>query len=167
LAPNETRCGGCGALVPDISGPVHAYMSSAPGCWARYTSVLAARDSFADRTRAQWAVDSYAAQHVGNDDPRNRQSVAVHLMSLCASLEHGVPGLRLRRLLGQWAVRPGTFPLLEPRPQCFEVTVAEVARSALVGRHEVMRAWANATWQAWSGHHDDVRRWLNGTWQCP
>jgi hypothetical protein len=38
-------------------------------------------------TVAQQVVDSYMVQHPGNPDRRNRQSVAVHLMSLCASLE--------------------------------------------------------------------------------
>jgi pimeloyl-ACP methyl ester carboxylesterase len=26
-------CPGCGALVPDIDGPVHTYVPSSPGCW--------------------------------------------------------------------------------------------------------------------------------------
>src|SRR5215813_7857026 len=30
------RCFGCGVAVPDIEGPTHRYMLSAPGCWARY-----------------------------------------------------------------------------------------------------------------------------------
>lgn len=28
----DIPCPGCGALVPDIDGPVHAYVPSAPGC---------------------------------------------------------------------------------------------------------------------------------------
>jgi hypothetical protein len=48
----------------------------------------------------QQIVDSYMVQHAANPERRNRQSVAVHLMGLCASLEHGVPGGELRNLLG-------------------------------------------------------------------
>ncbi|HXL88693.1 MAG TPA: DUF5946 family protein [Streptosporangiaceae bacterium] len=51
---------------------VHAYMHAAP-------------------TLIQHLVDSYAVQHAANPDQRNRQSAAVHLMSLCASLEQGIP----------------------------------------------------------------------------
>jgi hypothetical protein len=89
----DVRCFGCSALVPDRHGPVHKYMLSAPGCWAMYGSVLAwCADSgltAADPTTAQRMVDAYAVQHATNRDRRNRQSVAVHLMSLCAALEHG------------------------------------------------------------------------------
>ena len=42
-------------------------------------------------TLIQHLVDSYAVQHAANPDQRNRQSAAVHLMSLCASLEQGIP----------------------------------------------------------------------------
>jgi len=62
-------------------------------------------------TTAQRAVDCYAAQHATGPGRRNRQSVAVHLMSLCASIEHGVGGAQLR-------VRIGTGPIVTIRCWC-------------------------------------------------
>ncbi|MFC1547249.1 hypothetical protein ACFL5M_01855 [Candidatus Neomarinimicrobiota bacterium] len=31
----------CGAMVPDIEGPLYEYMTSSPGCWAVFGEVLA------------------------------------------------------------------------------------------------------------------------------
>lgn len=112
----NVRCFGCGAAVADSPGPVHAYMLSVPGCWDLCSSLgdwKATLLASEGATTVQHAVDCYAAQHPTNLDRRNRQSVAVHLMSLCASLEQGVPGERLRYLMGAWTHRE--YPaLLDP-----------------------------------------------------
>jgi Family of unknown function (DUF5946) len=159
----EVRCFGCGGLVPDISGPVHGYMLAAPGCWSLYTGLedwKAGLSGPQGIDAAQWAIDSYAVQHAANPDSRNRQSVAVHLMSLCAALEYDVAGVRLRRLLGSWTHRPGGYPLLVPRPAGYAITVREVADADWAARADVVRLWAEMTWSAWSAHHDQVRAWL-------
>jgi hypothetical protein len=159
----EVRCFGCGGLVPDTGGPVHGYMLAAPGCWSLYTGLEDWKTMLSGPRgidAAQWTVDSYAVQHATNPDPRNRQSVAVHLMSLCAALEHGVPGVRLRVLLGSWTHRPGGYPLLEPRPLGYTITVRDVADAGAAARAGVVRLWAEMTWSAWSVHHDQVRAWL-------
>jgi hypothetical protein len=159
----DLRCFGCGALAPDIEGPVHGYMLAAPGCWSLYTGLedwKIGLNGGSGIDTAQRMIDSYAAQHATNPDPRNRQSVAVHLMSLCAALEHDVPGIRLRQLLGSWAHRPGGYPLLEPRPAVYPITVRDVADAGAPARAGVVRLWAEATWSAWSDHHEQVRAWL-------
>jgi hypothetical protein len=157
----EVHCFGCGAAVPDVAGPVHAYMLSAPGCWALYGSLLAWRASLAGApgvATSQYLIDCYAVQHATNPDRRNRQSVAVHLMSLCAALEHGVPGIRLHHLIGEWTHRE--YPLLTPRPASFAVTLAGVAATPSEARPEAVRTWAGSTWGDWSAHHERVRGWL-------
>ena len=35
-APGILACPGCGALVPDIDGPTHAYLGASAGCWAAW-----------------------------------------------------------------------------------------------------------------------------------
>jgi hypothetical protein len=159
----EVRCSGCGALAPDICGPGHGYMLAAPGCWSLYTGLEDWKTRLSGRPgadAAQWVVDAYAAQHAANPDPRNCQSVAIHLMSLCASLEHDVPAALLRRQLGAWVRRPGGYPVLEPRPAAYAITVRDVADADAASRAGVVRLWAELTWSAWSGHHDLVRAWL-------
>jgi hypothetical protein len=159
----EVTCFGCGALVPAVRGPVHGYMLAAPGCWLLYTGLEDWKISLSGAQGidvAQWMIDSYAVQHPTNPDRRNRQSVAVHLMSLCAALEQDVPGTRLRLLLGAWSGRPGGYPLLKPRPAGYAVTVRDVADADPAARADLVRRWAEVTWSAWSDHHEQVRAWL-------
>jgi hypothetical protein len=158
----EVCCFACGALVPDTTGPVHAYMLAAPGCWALYAGledwkIAQARqpDGLAVSVHV---VDCYAAQHAANPGRRNRQSVAVHLMSLCAAVEHGYPGAWRRGAMGRWTHRD--YPLLDPRPSAFQVTVRDVADAPDASRAGVVHAMAQATWAAWSAHHGQIRAWL-------
>jgi hypothetical protein len=159
---SEVRCSGCGAVVPDVISPVHAYMHASPGCWALYcgledwkASLAAGHDA---PTLIQHLVDSYAVQHAANPDRRNRQSVAVHLMSLCASLEQGIPGTRLRRMIGTWTHRE--YPLLVPRPDAYQLTVRDLADAAGQDRPGLVSDMARAAWAAWAAHHDQTRAWL-------
>lgn len=158
---DQVQCFGCGAMVPDQDGPVHKYMLSVPGCWALYGAVLAwvqERPPGRWVTARQHVVDCYAAQHATNPERRNRQSVAGHLMSLCASIEHGVTGDRLRTMIGGWTHRD--YPLLDPRPSGYPVTVREVAWASETSRPDIVGDWAITTWEAWSAHHDTIRAWL-------
>lgn len=159
---SEVPCFGCGALVPEQTGPVHKYMLAAPGCWALYCSLQPWKGTLTggggQLSTAQRAVDSYAAQHATNPDRRNRQSVAVHLMSLCASIEQGVSGAQLRYRIGDWAHRD--YPLLEPRPAAYLVTVRDVVQAGECSRPAVIDDWAISTWAAWSSHHAMLRDWL-------
>jgi hypothetical protein len=158
----EISCSGCGAVVPDASGPVHANMHAAPGCWALYCGLEDWKASLAaDQdapTLIQHLVDSYAVQHAANPDRRNRQSVAVHLISLCASLEHGIPGTRLRHTISTWTDRE--YPLLVPRPDAYLLTVRDVADAPSQDRPRLVAGMATAAWAAWSAHHDQIRVWL-------
>jgi Family of unknown function (DUF5946) len=109
-------------------------------------------------TLIQHLVDSYAVQHAANPDRRNRQSVAVHLMSLCASLEQGVPGTRLRHTIGTWTGRE--YPLLVPRPDSYQLTVRDLADTPGQDRPGLVSHMARSAWAAWSAHHDQIRAWL-------
>ena len=162
MAMSEVRCFGCGALVSATHGPVHAYMLAAPGCWALYGSTLEeqhANDAGRQPEVSQWLVDAYAAQHATNTDRRNRQSVALHLVSLCAAFEHSMPAEGRRQLIGQLAHRE--YPELQPSVTSFAVTVRDVADAANSDRARVVRRWARASWDAWAAHHETVRSWLS------
>ena len=159
---SEVRCFGCGAIVSARDGPVHAYMLAAPGCWALYGSILErqyASDAGRQPGVSQGLVDSYAAQHATNTDRRNRQSVALHLVSLCAAFEHAMPADQRRRLIGQLAHRE--YPVLQPSVTSFVVTVRHVGDAADSNRPDVVQRWARTTWDAWASHHPAVRVWLS------
>jgi hypothetical protein len=168
VAMSEVQCFGCGAAVPATDGPVHAYMHAAPGCWALYGTVLEwqyARRADPQPEVSQGLVDAYAAQHATNTDRRNRQSVALHLVSLCAAFENALPADRRRRLIGQLAHRE--YPVLRPPVTSFAITIRDVFDAVDRDRPEVVRRWARATWDAWATHHGAVRSWLSQGLRSP
>lgn len=155
---NEVICHECGALTPDATGPVHAYLDAGPGCWQMYCELQDWKNSLIGDhgiTTAQCLVDAYAAQHATNPDRRNRQSVTVHLMSLCASLEFDVPGKRLRSMIGDWTHHD--YPILLPRPDHYPVTVRDVKDATGDRRREAVEEMAQSTWSAWFLHRSAIR----------
>ena len=57
------RCVGCDAEVQVTGGPIHRYMTSAPGCWARYGELLGVLSIEPTHQAArQMCVDAYAAR---------------------------------------------------------------------------------------------------------
>ncbi len=105
-----------------------------------------------------YLADAYAAQHPANPDRRNRQSVAVHLMSLCAGQERGISGDRTRQMISRWTHRD--YPQLCPWPKAFPVTIRDVTDADENTRLVLVAEWAASTWRAWSAHHDTIRAWL-------
>ncbi|MCP2166478.1 DUF5946 family protein [Goodfellowiella coeruleoviolacea] len=161
-------CTGCGAQVPDVDGPTHAYLSASPGCWQRYGEVATSLLAGAGDTAARWChVDCYAAQHPGGaeHDRRQRQSVAVHLTALCLLVHHGVPANRVAALRGRLSqtVLPrlglADWPYLTPPTTPGTVTVAEVHAAHQDDRVAVGERWLGAVWSAWSAHHRTVQEW--------
>ena len=129
-------CRECGAQVPDIAGPTHDYVPSAPGCWAAFGQVQAdALTRFGSPRRHGTVVDCYMAQHPGDGyERRSRQSPVVHLVALSLLIEHGIEGkgtfVRLARLLER---RPNFQPLA-PRADRGRLTILNTAKSAPMPR---------------------------------
>jgi hypothetical protein len=135
-------------------------MDASPGCWQLYCELQDWKHSLIgddEITTAQHLVDAYAAQHATNPDRRNRQSVTVHLMSLCAFLEFDMSGKQRRTMIGNWTHHD--YPLLQPRPDYYPITVRDVkdAIGDERGRQDVVEGMATSTWSAWSIHHREIR----------
>jgi hypothetical protein len=145
--------------VADVARPTHDYMTSAPGCWEAYGTLLArSRDWEIDRGTVQLRTDAYASQHATNPDPRNRQSVAVHLMSLCATFELGVPPGRTTALLGEWTHRLGGYPDLISGQRHGPVTVIDVLAAEGGEAHAfAVERWARSVWDGWGERHAEIR----------
>jgi len=82
-------CPCCGALCSDIDGPTHPYMVASAGCWAAF-GVLQADEAarFGYPLVHGLIVDAYAASHGGDgNERRDRQSVCIHLIALCAVID--------------------------------------------------------------------------------
>src|SRR5688572_14539815 len=162
--PGTVVCWGCGALVPDVDGPTHRYIGASPGCWELHGELLVREIEPHYGRLSQMTVDTYAVQHPGVDVPQARQSVAVHLMSLCLQLERGARQEEATRMLQQ--VLPSkdrpVFPWLEPPASRGEVTVLDVlaARESAETHLAAVRRWAESVWLAWSAYHGEVKGWL-------
>ncbi len=140
-------------------------MTSSPECWAAFGALLAVQYSEPARmAHHQLLVDAYAVQHPGaggpDPDPRAVQSVALHLMTLCLFLEHGVDpalGTQLHKAMVQ---RPSLHPLPAPTsPGTLTVTSVPLDADVAAAR-DAAYAWARSTWDAWRDNHEVVEGWL-------
>ena len=169
----DVQCIGCRGAVPDVVGPSHEYMRASPGCWQIYNELIANTLTEPRTPLERWHhVDCFAVQHPGGaqQDRRQRQSVAVHLISLCLPLVRA-------------AASGGGGRAREDQPACSRAgRVAGLALPAATlrpgggdrtRRHaaaadkwaERMNDWARAAWTAWAGHHDAVRSWAAAAWE--
>lgn len=153
-------CVGCSALVEKLVGPVHRYMTAAPGCWARYGEFLGsvAGNPLLQAAR-QYGVDAYAVQHPGSPNPQAIQSVAVHLMSLYAYLVGGHLVSAAPQLLQRVSGAKGVYHWLAPPSFEGARTVMDLPSPASPSFTEATRTWAESVWQAWSAHHAQVAAW--------
>lgn len=156
------RCIGCGARVPRIDGPIHPYMTSAPGCWAIFGELNARYFASTGASYRQLCADSYAVQHPGSPTVRQAvQSVGVHLISLYAQLEVGLPTDRMAVLLKPALKERGErYHWLTPPSFEHSLTVGFMAstdKDPLIAARE----WAQSAWSAWSAHHAQVRTWYD------
>lgn len=163
IAP-RVPCPQCGALVPDVDGPVHAYVPSAPGCWAAFGALRA--DEMLHFPRSELnnlAVDAYMAQHPGDGaDRRDRQSVFVHLVSLCAVIERGASPAQSPRVLRSVLARRAGFPVLRRVRGRGDLTVLDVVNSSSVEAHDAsVGRWAGSVWDSWREHQATIRAVLD------
>lgn len=160
-APGQP-CPGCGIVLPSVDGPTHRYMLSSPECWAVYGEVLAREYS----NLAYWrshrvTVDCYAAQHPGEPSPQSINSVCLHLMRLCATVEQELEADAAVGLMKRIAANKRDLVWLDPPPDLGAASILDVAGAATAAEHEqAVMAWARSLWTAWSPHHAQVRSWL-------
>lgn len=137
----------------------HTYVGSAPGCWLLFSEVLAREyGDFRFTPAHQLTVDAYAVQHAGVPERRSAESVAIHLVGLCLSLERGRGHAELPRLRQRLAPPKRVFPWLAPPPSVGGITVVDVHRAETPEAHRaIIDRWARSAWEAWSPHHAQVR----------
>lgn len=156
-------CVGCGAAVPDIDGPTHAYIGASPGCWRIYGAVLEREyAAWRQAPRHRLTVDVYAVQHPGQPSRRSIQSVAVHLISLHLVLERGLEPQQATRRLAAAAERAQEYVWLDPPSFVGASTIVDVAATHSLQAHDrTVQRWAEDVWQVWAPHHDTVRAWAD------
>lgn len=154
-------CPGCGARhAPLPHDEPHRSIVATPACWAAFGELLAREFQDVAYGRVhRHTVDVYRVQHPGEDDRRQRQSVALHLIGLCQWLEHGLESDRLNAVAQRLAEADRPWPWLDP-PSEFDMTVQDVLVARDSAEHvDLVRRWAATTWDAWADHHEVIRRW--------
>lgn len=153
------HCVGRGAAVPRVDGPIHRYMTSAPGCWAMFGKLNAyiQSDPRVDPVR-QLYVDAYAVQHPGSPNPQAIQSVAVHLISQYAQLEVRLPARAAHAVMNSVLKLKGQYRWLEPPSSAGARTGGNVL-ARLDTLPIAAREWAAHVWRAWIQHHAQIQEW--------
>jgi hypothetical protein len=161
MSESTERCIGCGAIVPRIEGPIHRYMTSAPGCWAIHGDVSAhlLSNPSAGPYR-QLCVDAYAVQHPGQSGPQAIQSVGGHLVSLLAQIELDLPLSRAAVIMERGIRQKGFFKWLTP-PTFDGAKTVLYMHARLADPAPAAREWASSAWRAWAPHHAQVRAWYD------
>jgi Family of unknown function (DUF5946) len=158
-------CRGCGAIVPVVPElrPDHLYVGAAPGCWAAYAELIGLQTSGALAVARMLSVDVYMAQHPGVPGRQASQSVWVHLVGLCLSLEFGFDGVASARAKSRLLAPGATFEWLEPPASLGPVTVLDLLAVQDPAEHIVaVGDWAACVWAAWAPYATQVRRRAEG-----
>ena len=157
-------CPQCGALVPDIDGPVHVYVPSAPGCWAAFGELRSDEMlRFPEALANNLVVDAFMAQHPGDGtDRRDRQSVFVHLAAICAVLERGSAPSKSPNVLRAVLSGRTDYPILSRASGPGDLTILRVVGATDVADHDRRaHAWAESVWDSYRDHHPTIRAALD------
>ena len=153
-------CPGCKALVPDMEElrARNLYVLAAPGCFAAYAEVIGHEASDPRLAGVHMlSADVYPAQHPGVPGRQSSQSVWVHLVGLCLSLEHGFDGVASARGKARLASPDARFDWLEPPERRGQLTILDVLASAPDRHADTVERWASSVWNAYSVHHAAIR----------
>ena len=156
------KCPGCGGRFSGIEGMTHSYMDAAPGCWSVFGELLARELADPACYDVHYlTIDAYAAQHPGKATKKGVQSMALHLVRLCAQLEFELVPLDANRAMQQAGAHREKFVWLEPPANRGTLTVADVRDARSASEYtRLVKAWGSEVWQAWAAHHATIRQWL-------
>jgi len=154
-------CFGCGALVPDIEGPIHEYMLSTPGCWKLYGEILAKEytpENY-DADSHRITVDTYAVTHPGRNERKAIQSINIHLIRLYYTFEKDLKGEPLLRVIKHAAESEALhekFEWLEIPSFEHTLKVTDVIKATTVDEHKrIVYVWGESVWKVWKDKHGE------------
>lgn len=137
--------------LPKQQGPTHPYVTTSPECWSLFNQTALER-------QYRLLSDAYMAQHPDGEDPRQVQSVAVHLITLEAVLVGRQP-LKTASAVTAAAVdlgrAMGGYRRLH-RPETWTATIADVAESQI--EPEMYAREVLESWHAMEG--PQIERWV-------
>ncbi len=156
--PLYETCPGCGVRLPASDAPTNDRYRASAACLGLYSEVSAYTLMRGDVGFIhQHAVDTYLAQHVG--EQTRPIGVAFALIGLYFACERGYTGRQVQHLHMLLAQRPNVWPHFDPPPSAGSMTVLEVIQ-AQPGeeRDAALMRWAQSVWAAWSREHERVKK---------
>jgi hypothetical protein len=174
-----TPCPGCGALFPDIKGPVHAYIGANAGCWALFLWTGIPGETDTARLIAESRIpespvpipaqpaetmvdelfgDAYGVQHHGQDSPQAIQSVALHFLNM-----YGIFSGRTTR--PRWPIERalrtrGVFHKLQPPLPGSALTIRHLYPGGGVAAPVTRGQYVKSVYATWMElHQSTVERW--------
>ena len=155
-------CIGCAIETEITDGPIHKYLLSSSGCWAKFGEILAREyENFEYMSVHALTVDAYALQHPGIESPQTISSVYVHLASLYSYFELKAPIAELSKIKQGLTKYKNQFKWLEPPENVTDITVAYVLESDSAAQHrEAVLKWAKYVYDRWELHHAEVASFL-------
>lgn len=156
-------CPECGAPIAILDGPTHKYVSAPPGCWQLQGEVMTKEYSDPDYWQFhRFTVDAYFAQHPSGDDPRQIQSVAVHLLGLYLSIEQGLREDEVRRVMTVIIEHNKRNFKKLPKPSfAGAMTIADILKARDATEHgRLVKEWARQVWMAWKPSHETIRAFV-------
>jgi hypothetical protein len=160
-----SACANCGVVAVSAGGVCHPYMVSSAGCWASFGELQADEMTrFGYPSVHGLVVDAYASAHGGDGSQRrDRQSVCIHLMALCASLERDETPARRVELLRQLTSPKTDWPCLTRPPGAPALNHSHAAGATDLDDYVArVTAWGRAVWSFWEPEHRRLRQMLDG-----
>ncbi len=141
--------------------PRHKYLPATPGCWKLYGELLAKEYSDLNYWRVhRLTVDTYSVQHTQSDDPRNIQSVNVHLVALYMGLEKKLSSDAIPPIMSRVIqIDKGAFVKLKAPSFHSVKNVSAILPARNATEHcRLVQDWANEVWEIWETHHTHIRK---------
>jgi hypothetical protein len=167
MTSKKITCFSCGALVPDIAGPVHKYLASAPGCWNMYGEILAkeyAVENY-DPILHRITVDAYAVQHPGVPSKQTINSANFHLIRLYSIYEKDLDPAHASTIMKNVSESKELhtqFKWLDPPSFDSTINVADVIQAKDLDEHKkIFMKWGQSVWNAWKEKHGNVIKELS------
>jgi len=148
-------CPGCGLNLPSGEEQLNDRYNASAACWQVYGELTAYTLSLHDADFIhQFAVDTYAAQHVGASVKPIGLTFA--LVGLYLAFEHNYTGKQVQRAHTLLAATSKQWPQFRRPEEKASLTVLDVLNAPENERNDILRQWGKAVWRIWEAEHARV-----------
>lgn len=139
--------------------PSHPYIGSTSFCWKIYSDILGREfENQAYFKVHRVTVDSYAAQHIGDqNDRRARQSANIHLISLYLMFEKKYTANEVLKFLECATKIKRDWPSILQRAHAKWLTVQDIIQARTETQHiNIVLDWGRSVWESYKDIHSEI-----------